>query len=158
MVPVRLPDPKPYRGIAGLIIAVESASSFTELVHSGKVRDLVQQQGGAWPNTFRTGSLIPASDYLRAMQVRRLLHAARGRVEPDLPDGRPQAVARQVEVFERAADENARRVHRVFERVLPVGQQHARAAPREQLRHLEPRQPRPHDHRVETLHVFFLVP
>lgn len=76
LVPVRLPDPKPYAGIAGMVIAVESASSFTELVHSGKVRELVQQHDGAWPNTFRTGSMIPASDYLRAMQVRReLMHA-----------------------------------------------------------------------------------
>jgi Asp-tRNA(Asn)/Glu-tRNA(Gln) amidotransferase A subunit family amidase len=70
LVPVRLPDAKPYAGVAGMVIACESASSFTELVHSGKVRDLVQQHGGAWPNTFRSGSMIPASDYLRAMQVR----------------------------------------------------------------------------------------
>jgi Asp-tRNA(Asn)/Glu-tRNA(Gln) amidotransferase A subunit family amidase len=76
LVPVRLPDPKPYTGVAGMIIAVESASSFTELVHSGKVRELVQQHGGAWPNTFRAGSLIPASDYLRAMQVRTQLMRA----------------------------------------------------------------------------------
>lgn len=70
LVPVHLPDAKPYAGVAGMVIAVESASSFTELVHSGKVRELVQQHGGAWPNTFRSGSMIPASDYLRAMQVR----------------------------------------------------------------------------------------
>jgi Asp-tRNA(Asn)/Glu-tRNA(Gln) amidotransferase A subunit family amidase len=70
LVPVRLPDPKPYAGTAGMVIACESASSFTELVHSGRVRELVQQHGGAWPNTFRSGSMIPASDYLRAMQVR----------------------------------------------------------------------------------------
>ena len=67
---MRLPDPKLYAGIAGIAIASESASSFTELVHGGRVRELVQQHGGDWPNTFRTGSLIPASDYLRAMQVR----------------------------------------------------------------------------------------
>jgi len=73
LVPIHLPDPAPYRGIPGLIIAVESASSFTELVHGGDVRKLVQQGDGAWPNEFRHGALIPASDYLRAMQLRTLL-------------------------------------------------------------------------------------
>jgi Asp-tRNA(Asn)/Glu-tRNA(Gln) amidotransferase A subunit family amidase len=70
LIPVRLPDPKPFAGIAGMVIGCESASSFTEMVHNGKVRELVQQHGGAWPNSFRSGSMIPASDYLRAMQIR----------------------------------------------------------------------------------------
>jgi Asp-tRNA(Asn)/Glu-tRNA(Gln) amidotransferase A subunit family amidase len=71
--PVTLPPVKPYTGIAGMIIAVESASSFTELVNSGRVRELKQQDAGSWPNTFRSGATIPASDYLRAQQVRTML-------------------------------------------------------------------------------------
>jgi len=31
---------------------------------------LVQQREGSWPNTFRVGSTIPASDYLLGMRVR----------------------------------------------------------------------------------------
>jgi len=73
LVPIKLPDSKNYTGLSGLIISAESASSFSELVTSGKVRDLKQQDEGSWPNTFRSGAFIPASDYLRAMQVRTML-------------------------------------------------------------------------------------
>ncbi len=73
LVPVKLPPPAQFTGLASLIIAAESASSFTELLHSGRVRELKQQGEGSWPNTFRIGSTIPASDYLRAMQMRTLL-------------------------------------------------------------------------------------
>src|SRR5205823_1522905 len=76
LIPIHLPDPKPYAGVAGLIIAAESASSFTELVQSGDVRKLAQQGPHAWPNEFRFGSLIPAADYLRAMQLRTQLMRA----------------------------------------------------------------------------------
>jgi Asp-tRNA(Asn)/Glu-tRNA(Gln) amidotransferase A subunit family amidase len=70
LVPVKLPPAERYTGLASLIIAAESASSFTELVQSGRIRELKQQGEGSWPNTFRVGAAIPASDYLRAMQVR----------------------------------------------------------------------------------------
>ena len=68
--PIHLPPTDPYAGIASLFIAAEAASNFTDLLESGRIRDLVQQDAGSWPNTFRKGTLIPASDYLRAMQVR----------------------------------------------------------------------------------------
>lgn len=71
--PVKLPDIDNYKGLANFIITVESASSFTELNLSGRLKELVQQDGNSWPNTFRVGSLIPAADYLRAMQVRTML-------------------------------------------------------------------------------------
>jgi Asp-tRNA(Asn)/Glu-tRNA(Gln) amidotransferase A subunit family amidase len=70
LVPVELPPAERYSGLASLVIACESACSFTELLESGKVRELKQQDEGSWPNTFRIGSTISASDYLRAMQVR----------------------------------------------------------------------------------------
>jgi Asp-tRNA(Asn)/Glu-tRNA(Gln) amidotransferase A subunit family amidase len=71
--PISLPPTDRYTGLASLIIACESACSFTELLHTGRVRELTQQGEDAWPNTFRKGSLVPASDYLRAMQLRTLL-------------------------------------------------------------------------------------
>jgi Asp-tRNA(Asn)/Glu-tRNA(Gln) amidotransferase A subunit family amidase len=71
--PIKLPEVKPYTGLAGLTIACESSSSFSELNHTGRLSELVQQESGSWPNTFRVGSTIPAADYLRAQQVRRQL-------------------------------------------------------------------------------------
>jgi Asp-tRNA(Asn)/Glu-tRNA(Gln) amidotransferase A subunit family amidase len=69
--PVTLPRMTPaYNALAGLIIDVESAAAFTELTQSGKVRELVQQAEGSWPNTFRAGSTVPASDYIIALRVR----------------------------------------------------------------------------------------
>jgi Asp-tRNA(Asn)/Glu-tRNA(Gln) amidotransferase A subunit family amidase len=53
-----------------MIIAAEAACTFADLLSSGKVRALVQQEEGDWPNTFRKGATIPAADYLRAMQLR----------------------------------------------------------------------------------------
>jgi Asp-tRNA(Asn)/Glu-tRNA(Gln) amidotransferase A subunit family amidase len=74
--PIQLPPAEPYTGLAGLVIACESAASFTELLTSGRVRELKQQGRGSWPNAFRVGSTIPASDYLRAQQVRTQLQRA----------------------------------------------------------------------------------
>jgi len=74
--PIQLPPTDPYAGITSFIIACESAGNFAELIHSGDIRKLKQQHDGAWPNTFRTGSMIPAADYLRAMQVRTQLQYA----------------------------------------------------------------------------------
>jgi Asp-tRNA(Asn)/Glu-tRNA(Gln) amidotransferase A subunit family amidase len=71
--PIKLPPADRYSGLAGTVIAVESSSSFTELVTSGRVRELVQQGGDAWPNEFRVGSTVPAADYLRAMRLRTML-------------------------------------------------------------------------------------
>jgi aspartyl-tRNA(Asn)/glutamyl-tRNA(Gln) amidotransferase subunit A len=42
-------------------------------MESGRLGELVQQGDGNWPNTFRSGSLIPAVDYLRALRLRRRL-------------------------------------------------------------------------------------
>jgi Asp-tRNA(Asn)/Glu-tRNA(Gln) amidotransferase A subunit family amidase len=70
LVPIQLPPAERYSGLASLVIACESACSFTELLETGKIRELKQQDEGSWPNTFRVGSMIPASDYLRAMKVR----------------------------------------------------------------------------------------
>jgi len=76
--PVALPPADPYKGLAGLLIGCESAGNFSELLTSGRVRELAQQGPDSWPNAFRIGATIPAADYLRAMQVRtQLQHAMR---------------------------------------------------------------------------------
>jgi aspartyl-tRNA(Asn)/glutamyl-tRNA(Gln) amidotransferase subunit A len=75
---VALPPADPYKGLAGLFIGCESAGNFSELLTSGRVRELAQQGPDSWPNAFRIGATIPAADYLRAMQVRtQLQHAMR---------------------------------------------------------------------------------
>jgi Asp-tRNA(Asn)/Glu-tRNA(Gln) amidotransferase A subunit family amidase len=71
--PVTLPAAGRYNGLPWLFIAAESASNFSELLDSGRVRELKQQGPGSWPNSFRVGSTIPAADYLRAMQLRATL-------------------------------------------------------------------------------------
>jgi len=74
--PITLPRAEEYSSIASLIIAAESASSFTDMLRTGDVRKLVQQDAGSWPNTFRKGATIPAADYLRANQLRTQLMQA----------------------------------------------------------------------------------
>lgn len=71
LTPITLPKRTPaFNALAGTIIGVESAASFGELTRSGRVSELVQQEEGSWPNTFRVGSLIPAADYVTALRVR----------------------------------------------------------------------------------------
>jgi Asp-tRNA(Asn)/Glu-tRNA(Gln) amidotransferase A subunit family amidase len=75
LIPVRLPAQDRYAGLANFTIACESSSAFNEMLDDGRIRELVQQQPGSWPNAFRSGSLIPASDYIRAMRLRtELMH------------------------------------------------------------------------------------
>jgi Asp-tRNA(Asn)/Glu-tRNA(Gln) amidotransferase A subunit family amidase len=75
--PVRLPKQTPaYRAIAGLTINVEGAASFAVLSASGGLEQLVQQADYSWPNTFRVGSTIPATEYLQAQRVRAQLQRA----------------------------------------------------------------------------------
>lgn len=73
MKPVTLPPAERYNGLAGTIIAVESSSAFGDLLTSGRIRELVQQGEGSWPNTFRVGATVPAADYLRALRLRTML-------------------------------------------------------------------------------------
>ena len=71
LVPVTLPaNAELYNPIAGITIDVEGASSFATLTASGKLDTLAQQDDWNWPNTFRAGSTIPASDYIQAMRLR----------------------------------------------------------------------------------------
>ena len=73
MKPVTLPPAKDYAGVVGTLIAVESSSAFGDLLTSGRINELVQQEKGSWPNTFRVGATVPAADYLRVQRLRTLL-------------------------------------------------------------------------------------
>lgn len=73
LMPITLPPTGNYTGLASMTIAAEAACSFTELVNSPHIDELAQQSDGSWPNVFRAGSMIPASDYLRAQQLRSML-------------------------------------------------------------------------------------
>jgi Asp-tRNA(Asn)/Glu-tRNA(Gln) amidotransferase A subunit family amidase len=69
--PVALPkQTDAYGALPSLIIDAESSASFQKLTASGKLTQLAQQGQGNWPNTFRTGSTIPAADYLTALRLR----------------------------------------------------------------------------------------
>lgn len=75
LIPVKLPSPQKYAGLPSFTIACESSSAFNEMLDDGRIRELVQQSPGSWPNAFRQGSLIPAADYLRGMRLRtELMH------------------------------------------------------------------------------------
>jgi Asp-tRNA(Asn)/Glu-tRNA(Gln) amidotransferase A subunit family amidase len=68
---VTLPKNTPaYQALPGTMIGVEAAASFTALTASEGIRQLVQQDKDSWPNTFRVGATIPASDYVNALRVR----------------------------------------------------------------------------------------
>ena len=71
--PVTLPPANRYGELPWSIIGAEASAAFTDLLTSGRVREMVQQQRGAWPNTFRAGSTIPATDYLCMMRLRTML-------------------------------------------------------------------------------------
>ena len=70
LIPVELPE-FDYDAMR-IILTAEAGAGFDALTRSGRVREMVQQGPGAWPNTFRTARLIPAVDYLNANRVRTL--------------------------------------------------------------------------------------
>ena len=68
LIPVEVPE-APY-GAMRLILTAEAGAAFDEFTRSGKVNQMVQQNPGAWPNTFRSAHLIPAVEYVQANRVR----------------------------------------------------------------------------------------
>ena len=71
LIPLDVPE-MPLSGTS-LILTPEAGAAFEELVTSGRVKELVQQHAGAWPNTFRSAHFIPAVDYINANRARLLL-------------------------------------------------------------------------------------
>jgi Asp-tRNA(Asn)/Glu-tRNA(Gln) amidotransferase A subunit family amidase len=71
LIPVSIPASEPaFAGLPDIIIGAEGAAAFSDLISDGRLTKLVQQDDWNWPNTFRIGSLIPAADYISAMQLR----------------------------------------------------------------------------------------
>ena len=68
LIPVDIPDVPEQ--LVSLILTAESGAAFEELTRSGRVNEMVQQNAGAWPNTFRSAQFIPAVDYINANRVR----------------------------------------------------------------------------------------
>ena len=58
---------------SGLILQPEAGAAFETLLLTGKVKEMVQQNPGAWPNTFRAAHFVPAVDYINANRARQLL-------------------------------------------------------------------------------------
>ncbi len=70
LIPVELPQAQPS---TSLILQPEAGAAFEDLVLSGRVKEMVQQNAGAWPNTFRAAQFVPAVDYINANRARLLL-------------------------------------------------------------------------------------
>lgn len=70
LIPVEIPE-FDYNAMR-IILTAEAGAAFDELTRSGRVRELAQQNAGAWPNSFRTARLIPAVDYVNANRARTL--------------------------------------------------------------------------------------
>ncbi len=68
LMPAELPE-FPWRAMT-LILQAEAAAAFDELTRSGRDREMVQQDEGAWPNTFRVARFIPAVEYVNANRLR----------------------------------------------------------------------------------------
>lgn len=56
-----------------IVLTAEAACAFDDITRDGAVNQLKGQAPGDWPNTFRSGRLIPAVEYIRAQRARTLL-------------------------------------------------------------------------------------
>jgi Asp-tRNA(Asn)/Glu-tRNA(Gln) amidotransferase A subunit family amidase len=55
------------------LLEAEGTAAFDDITRSGEVRNLKGQSPNDWPNTFRSGRLIPAVEYIRAQRARTLM-------------------------------------------------------------------------------------
>jgi Asp-tRNA(Asn)/Glu-tRNA(Gln) amidotransferase A subunit family amidase len=56
-----------------IILTAEAGAAFDELTRTNQDDQMVRQQRGAWPNTFRASRFIPAVEYINANRIRTLL-------------------------------------------------------------------------------------
>lgn len=56
-----------------LMLGVEASAAFDDLTLSHRVDELVRQDRGAWPNSFRYNRFVPAVEYINASRARTLL-------------------------------------------------------------------------------------
>lgn len=71
LISIELPD-YPMGAIL-IMLSAEAGAAFDQLTVSGRANELVRQDSGAWPNTFRKSQLIPAVDYINASRARTVL-------------------------------------------------------------------------------------
>jgi len=70
--PIKMPDF--LAGSINFVLSAEAAAAFDDLTRNREqLASLTGQSPGDWPNTFRSSRFIPAVEYIRAMQARRLL-------------------------------------------------------------------------------------
>ena len=80
LVEIALPD-LPHSAVY-LLVWVEAAAAFQELLLSGRLGELKRQDARAWPNQFRTAHLISAVDYVQLQRIRhRLMHEMHALIE-----------------------------------------------------------------------------
>lgn len=69
---LELPENYPY-AVFDIILRAEAGAFFDELVRSGEVDRMVEQDGGSRANSLRQSRFIPAVEYLQANRQRRML-------------------------------------------------------------------------------------
>lgn len=62
--------PKIPQGALHLTLSAEASAAFDELTRSNQDDQLVQQEAGSWPNSFRSSRFIPAVEYIQGMRLR----------------------------------------------------------------------------------------
>jgi aspartyl-tRNA(Asn)/glutamyl-tRNA(Gln) amidotransferase subunit A len=121
MKEVEIPD-FPYGALVSTIIGAEAGSIFEDLIRSGKVDELAdhrQAQG------LKSGLEISATDYLRAMRVRSLVHQAFKDLFFDvdflLAPTRPTIASKITDPLDRAAAPAATPKSRGLNGLIPAG-------------------------------------
>ncbi len=71
LIPVELPE-LPINSLS-LVLNVEAAAVFDELMRTGGVNFMVRQERRAWPNVFRWARFVPAVEYIQANRIRTLI-------------------------------------------------------------------------------------
>ncbi len=68
---IEFPDSTLYPvNFISLILGAESAAAFDELTRSNRDNLIERQDKNFWPNTFRSGQMIPAVEYINANRYR----------------------------------------------------------------------------------------
>ena len=72
LTPVKFPENVPVESLI-IILDAEAAAAFDHLTRSNRDSLLVAQHRHAWPNLFRYSRTIPATEYIQANRLRKLL-------------------------------------------------------------------------------------
>jgi len=82
LTPVTWPVDPPANAMQ-FLLDVEAAAAFDEITRKNTVDEMVLQNAGAWPTTFRAAHLVSAVDYVQANRARSLLIEALDRFYKD---------------------------------------------------------------------------